>query len=124
AFAVAAQGEPVMKALAFAIHSFEGAALPDPLRRAAVSLLVAKARRNLAYAASDADFARAMSVRPIAEHAEAANDQHYELPPVFFERVLGPRMKYSCCLYPTGEETLAEAEAAALAETCRRAGLA
>ena len=27
---------------------------------------------------------------------------------------LGPRMKYSCCLYPKGGETLAQAEVAML----------
>lgn len=28
----------------------------------------------------------------------------------FIQSCLGPRLKYSCCLYPTGKETLAEAE--------------
>jgi hypothetical protein len=36
-------------------------------------------------------FARDMRQRPIAEHVDAANDQHYELPPEFFRLVLGPR---------------------------------
>jgi cyclopropane-fatty-acyl-phospholipid synthase len=60
---------------------------------------------------------------PIALHADAANEQHYELPPAFFGHCLGPRRKYSCCLYPNGDETLAEAEDLALAETCAHAGL-
>ena len=37
---------------------------------------------------------------PVAIHTEAANAQHYELPPAFFELVLGRHRKYSCCLYP------------------------
>ena len=36
---------------------------------------------------------------PIAENTLDANDQHYELAPEFFERILGPHLKYSCLLY-------------------------
>jgi len=36
---------------------------------------------------------------------------------------LGPRMKYSGCLYPTGKETLAQAEVAMLETYVQRAGL-
>jgi cyclopropane-fatty-acyl-phospholipid synthase len=70
-----------------------------------------------------AAFAREMAARAIAEHTDAANDQHYELPPEFFRLCLGERLKYSCCLYPTGQETLDEAEVLALIETCEHAGL-
>ena len=107
------------------LTAFEGAPLPDPVRRAAVKVLVNSARRGLIHAPADADaaFAREMALRPIAEHTQAANDQHYELPSAFFEHVLGPRMKYSSCLYPTGAETLAQAEDLALAETCAHADL-
>ena len=52
-----------------------------------------------------------------------ANRQHYELPADFFALTLGPARKYSCCLYPTGEETLAEAETLALEATVERADL-
>ena len=65
-----------------------------------------------------------MAQRAIAEHTAAANAQHYELPPEFFEICLGARLKYSCCLYPAAETTLNEAEEAALADTCAHAGLA
>ncbi len=113
-----------MSALSTVITAFEGAPLPDALRRAAVRMLVQGARRNLADApVSDAAFADGMAAHPIAEHVKAANDQHYELPAAFFQRVLGPHLKYSCCLYPTGAETLAEAEALALHETCAHAEL-
>jgi cyclopropane-fatty-acyl-phospholipid synthase len=52
-----------------------------------------------------------------------ANEQHYEVPAEFFQRVLGPRMKYSCCLYSTGSESIAEAEEAMLRLSCERAQL-
>ncbi|AVP97690.1 SAM-dependent methyltransferase [Ahniella affigens] len=50
----------------------------------------------------------------IAIETEAANVQHYELPPVFFQRALGKRLKYSSCYYATGRETLDQAEVAML----------
>ncbi|HEV2621060.1 MAG TPA: cyclopropane-fatty-acyl-phospholipid synthase family protein [Frateuria sp.] len=61
---------------------------------------------------------------PVALHTDTANAQHYELPAAFFEHCLGPRLKYSCCYYPRGDETLAEAEEAMLALYGERAELA
>ncbi|WP_158858173.1 SAM-dependent methyltransferase, partial [Streptomyces sp. NRRL B-1347] len=39
---------------------------------------------------------------------------HYELPSAVFEAFLGRRMKYTCGLYATGNETLDEAQEAKL----------
>lgn len=61
---------------------------------------------------------------PIAIETAAANEQHYEVPTAFFQACLGPRLKYSSAFYPTGHETLAEAEEIMLALTCERARLA
>ncbi len=115
-----------MSLLEHAISAFERAPAPDFMSRAAVRLLVSGARRRLAAAepGQAAAFARDMDARPIAEQTARANEQHYEVPAAFFEAVLGPRLKYSSCLYPTGTETLAEAETAALEETIAHAGLA
>ena len=44
-----------------------------------------------------------MAERPIAEHTDAANEQHYEVPAAFFQACLGPRLKYSSCLYEPGD---------------------
>jgi cyclopropane-fatty-acyl-phospholipid synthase len=106
------------------LQAFEGAPLPDAIRMAAIQLLVAGARRQAAGAGPNADaaFAEAMAQRPIAEHTDAANEQHYELPAAFFEACLGPRLKYSSCLYEPGD-TLAQAENRALIETVAHAGL-
>jgi len=60
----------------------------------------------------------------IAIETAAANAQHYEVPAVFFERVLGPHLKYSSCYWPNGVTTLAQAEAAMLELVAERAGLA
>lgn len=61
---------------------------------------------------------------PVAIETAAANAQHYELPSGFFGQCLGPRLKYSCCYYPRGDETLAEAEDAMLSLYGERAELA
>jgi cyclopropane-fatty-acyl-phospholipid synthase len=113
-----------MSFVASTIQAFEGAPLPDLMRRAAIRWLVAGARRQAAGAGPDAEarFAAEMSARPIAELPQEANRQHYEVPAAFFQACLGPRLKYSSCLYAPGE-TLAEAEDRALAETCAHAAL-
>jgi cyclopropane-fatty-acyl-phospholipid synthase len=61
---------------------------------------------------------------PLAIETDAANAQHYELPPEFFRLCLGARLKYSSCLYPRGDESLDAAEEAMLTVTCERAALA
>ena len=68
-------------------------------------------------------FVEMLRQSPIAVMTDAANKQHYELHPDFFAHVLGRRMKYSCCLYPAGTETLDQAEEAMLSLTCERADI-
>jgi cyclopropane-fatty-acyl-phospholipid synthase len=99
--------------------------LPDALLRGGIAKMVARSARGLAPAANgDSDFAAWMAAQPIALKPESANAQHYELPPAFFEAVLGPHRKYSSCLFPAGSESLAEAELRALTATCEMADLA
>jgi cyclopropane-fatty-acyl-phospholipid synthase len=114
-----------MSLIETAIHAFEDAPLPDFITKPAIGLLVEGARKRMIGASSEVDqrFAEAMSVRSIAEYTDVANAQHYEVPAAFFQSVLGPRLKYSSCLYPTGRESLAQAEEIALEETCAHANL-
>ena len=113
-----------MTLIAAAIKAAERAPLPDLVTRAGINWLVAQSRRRLALGSTaDSAFARAMARRRIAEHAEAANDQHYELPAAFFGHALGPRRKYSCCFYEDGAKDIGEAETSALRATVERAGL-
>ncbi len=108
-----------------AVTALEGAPFPDVVTRAGIEWLVGSTRKKLAAQppAFEADFARDMAAHPIAENTAEANEQHYELPADFFGLVLGPRRKYSCCLYEPGDD-LAAAEVRALTETCERAELA
>ena len=68
-------------------------------------------------------FVESLRAAPIALEPAKANEQHYEEPPAFFELVLGPRLKYSACLWERGTQALAEAEVAMLELTCERAGI-
>ena len=68
-------------------------------------------------------FIASMDQAPIALHTQSANEQHYELPPEFFQLVLGHHLKYSGCYFPSQTASLDQAEAAMLELTCQRADL-
>ena len=113
-----------------AIHWVEQGRVPDGAVRLGIRWLL---RRRLAELHSgDAEagarlaeaFFQSLHGAPLALQPEKANEQHYELPPEFFGAVLGSHRKYSCCWWPQGVASLEQAEAAALQETCSRAGLA
>ena len=65
-----------------------------------------------------------LKLGPIAIETQAANAQHYEVPARFFELALGKHLKYSSAFWAEGCQTLDDAEAAMLALTAERAGLA
>ena len=114
-----------MSLLAATIGAAERARLPDSVLRLGVDILVSNASRQLTGESLEAEaaFARTMADQPVALHADAANAQHYEVPAAFFALVLGPRRKYSSCLYGLQAQTLAEAETLALSQTCLHADL-
>ena len=104
--------------------------LPDWLVRAGIRSLLRERLRGLGATSGDGPDPQrsrhlaAMRAGPIAPVPDAANVQHYEVPAGFFERVLGPRLKYSCGWWPAGVSTLAEAEESMLQLTTERAGVA
>jgi cyclopropane-fatty-acyl-phospholipid synthase len=113
-----------MKFASLATAAAENMNLPDALLRAGIAARVADSARVLRRAPADnAAFAAWMASQPIAVHTDAANAQHYELPAAFFEACLGPHRKYSSCYYPSGGETLGQAEEAALLASCDMADL-
>jgi len=107
------------------IGAAERVPLPDLLIRIAIHQLCSRTADRLATgdAQSDEVFARAMATRAVAEHADAANAQHYEVPAAFFERVLGPNRKYSSCFYSDVTSTLKDAEDEALRQTVDHADI-
>lgn len=104
--------------------------IPDPLiRLGARRLSMRRLKEDARHSAEQ--LRRVLDARiaewqqgPIAVQTGAANDQHYEVPPAFFLRALGPHLKYSSCLWPAGCDSLAEAEAAMLQLSAERAGIA
>ena len=68
-------------------------------------------------------YVKALRTRPMAIETAAANTQHYEVGTGVLKACLGPRMKYSSCLYPTGKETLGQAEIEMLETYVERAQL-
>jgi cation-transporting P-type ATPase 13A2 len=69
-------------------------------------------------------YVEALRRRPIAIETGSANEQHYEVGTGVLSACLGPRMKYSCCLYPQGKETLGQAEVTMLQTYVQKADLA
>ena len=114
-----------MTIMANVINAAERVSLPDWMTAAGIEFLVGRTGRRLGSvdAQEEADFFEAMRDFPIAIHTDEANEQHYEVPADFFGYALGSRRKYSCCYYPTGRESLDEAEVAALKLTCEHADL-
>jgi cyclopropane-fatty-acyl-phospholipid synthase len=104
--------------------------VPDRLARFGMRRLMAARLATESADGPEAVLARyaarlaALRESPVAIETAAANAQHYEVPAEFFQRVLGPQLKYSCCWYEHERTTLAEAEQAMLALTALRAGLA
>ena len=103
--------------------------LPDAVIRLGIRKLLAERLRDEDMGDVEAQhdrlraFIAELSRSPIAIHTDKANEQHYEVPTAFYQHALGPRLKYSSGLYPTGRETLAQAEDAMLQLSCERARL-
>ncbi|MGC4083327.1 MAG: cyclopropane-fatty-acyl-phospholipid synthase family protein [Vicinamibacterales bacterium] len=68
-------------------------------------------------------FVRELASSPIAIETAAANEQHYEMPALFFQYCLGSHLKYSSCHFEPGVTSLDRAEADMLELTVQRAEL-
>lgn len=129
--------------MSFGIRLAESGRIPDRLLRRIIRLRHRSVLRREDPGSAEARqeslraFLRDMEDRPIAPAPLEANRQHYELPAAFFQSILGPRLKYSGCLWPEKElaqgrrrlggasqgSLLAEAEEAMLRLTAERAGV-
>jgi cyclopropane-fatty-acyl-phospholipid synthase len=116
--------------LTTALELVERGRVPDVMIRRGIRALVAsglRERAKLSTAQQQEQFRTLLAELrsgPIAVDTDLANEQHYELPPAFFELVLGRHRKYSGCYWPAGVKTLDEAEMASLVVTCEHADLA
>jgi cyclopropane-fatty-acyl-phospholipid synthase len=98
--------------------------LPDRLVRFGIRRLLAQRLREESARYDRTAYVADLKTRALAEQTAAANEQHYEVPTPFYQYCLGKRLKYSGCLYPTGRESLDEAEEHMLALYAERARLA
>ncbi len=104
--------------------------LPDFVIRPGIRRLLARRIQELPTTGSNEQretvrgFVDRLAQAPLAIATEAANLQHYEVPAEFFQKVLGPRLKYSACLFSEPHTTLGGAEAEMLRLTCQRAQIA
>ncbi len=113
-------------AMEWAIVLAERQILPDALIRLGIRRLVAGRSRDMR---ADAEqrrdslrtFLKENERQAIALHTDQANQQHYEVPAGFFEKVLGRHLKYSCCHWGSGVRNLTQSEEAMLHLTEKRA---
>lgn len=112
-----------------AVTLAESGRVPDRILRAAIRRMCAQRLQQDVPADPDlaaeqvAAFVDEMRRSPVALVPDQANEQHYEVPAAFFREALGARLKYSCCLWPAGVESLDAAEVAALERTVDHAAL-
>ncbi len=112
-----------------AIELAERGAIPDWLLTAGIRALLRLRLREQSAASIEQQqeklecFIELLCRSPIAIQTEAANQQHYEVPPELFRAMLGPRLKYSSCYFDQDSTTLEQAEELGLALTCEHAGI-
>ncbi|KZT21388.1 S-adenosyl-L-methionine-dependent methyltransferase [Neolentinus lepideus HHB14362 ss-1] len=102
--------------------------IPDFVLRPVICALCRQRLREIDHGSFEANHAAKMkwieqvkARDTIADLTEKANEQHYEVSTSFILSCLGPYAKYSSCLYPTGKETLEEAEVLMLESYCEKA---
>lgn len=115
--------------MSLTIQAAERSLLPDASIRWGIRRLLRKRLRELHNQAENLHEAvpsywlQEMRNAPIAIEADAANDQHYEVPAEFYSLCLGDYRKYSSCYWDETTEFLSDAEARMLQLTCERAQL-
>lgn len=104
--------------------------VPDVLLRIVIRALLRQRLREIDHGSFEANHAAKIAWidgvkerETIADLTDKANEQHYEVSTDFLMSCLGPFAKYSSCLYPTGNETLEEAEVLMLESYCEKARL-
>ncbi|KAF8134445.1 S-adenosyl-L-methionine-dependent methyltransferase [Boletus edulis] len=115
---------------AYVYHLIDKGLIPDFVLRPAIRALCHARLRQINLGSFEADHAakmnwiQALRARDsIADVTHKANEQHYEVSTKFILSCLGPYMKYSACLYPTGNESLEEAEILMFESYCQKAQL-
>ncbi len=108
--------------MASLIDLAEAGWIPDGLIRIGIRYLVRERLRDERRLPAETKAQRTAALRDsmLALHTAEANEQHYEVPTRFFQQALGPRLKYSACIYPDAGASLATAEDHTLALYAQR----
>lgn len=83
----------------FLLYLTERGYIPDILIKRAALFLSNKRLAEADISSNKKRVINLLSDGVVAEKTVDANDQHYEVPPEFFSKVLGHRLKYSCSLF-------------------------
>ena len=105
------------------LHLTERGYVPDFLIKKAALFLSKKRLAEPNISKNKETVIQLLSDGDVAEKTVDANDQHYEVPPEFFRKVLGKRLKYSCSLF-NNQTSLNEAEEKMLDLYIQRADIA
>ncbi|KAF9257547.1 S-adenosyl-L-methionine-dependent methyltransferase [Marasmius fiardii PR-910] len=104
--------------------------IPDFILKLAIRAVLRQRLREIDHGSLEANHAAKMdwiagvkARMSIADVPDKANEQHYEISTDFILSTLGPNAKYSSGLYPTGQESLGEAEILMLENYCEKAHL-
>ena len=83
----------------FLLSLAESGFIPDALIKIAVRFITNNRLKESSINDNKNEIISALSQGVVAEKTYDANEQHYEVPPEFFNQVLGPNLKYSCSLF-------------------------
>lgn len=99
--------------------------IPDGLIRMGIRRLLRQRLREETLKGKDGllHLVEELKRSPIAIHTREANEQHYEVPTLFYTYCLGKHLKYSSGYWKEGVNDIDRSEADMLQLTCERAGL-
>ena len=83
----------------FLLSLAESGFIPDALIKIAVRFITNNRLKESSNNDNKNEIISALSQGVVAEKTYDANEQHYEVPPEFFNQVLGANLKYSCSLF-------------------------
>ena len=106
----------------FLLSLAESGYIPDALIKIAVRFITNNRLKESSINDNKNEIISALSQGVVAEKTYDANEQHYEVPPEFFNQVLGVNLKYSCSLFEN-VNSLAEAEKSMLELYIERADI-
>ena len=106
----------------FLLSLAESGFIPDALIKFAVWFITNNRLKESSNNDDKNEIISALSQGVVAEKTYDANEQHYEVPPEFFNQVLGVNLKYSCSLFEN-VNSLDEAEKSMLELYIERADI-